>query len=131
MVTAGLKNLKKNSPNPRRTWRRFQGFEKREDIKQFVFVLAVNGTRTVYTNSRINSRMRKDELYRLPNSVMSRRTIFYHFHHLIVVTRALVTHQKLSDLTAENQSLRSSLEQNTLVLNDRTSRCVPWSLRFT
>jgi len=44
---------------------------------------------------------------------------------LTSVTRALVSQQKLSELATENQSLRSSLEQITLALDDRTSRYAP------
>ena len=41
----------------------------------------------------------------------------------MVATRALTDQKKLSDLEDENQTLRFSLEQKTVVLNDRTSRC--------
>ena len=105
---------------------RFLDSEKRKDIKQSgFFPEAIDGARAAYAGSRINFRMQKGKLHRLPNFVMSRRTVFHFLHDLNVVIRALATQQKLSGLTTENQGLRSSLEQNTLVLDDRTSRCVP------
>jgi hypothetical protein len=49
------------------------------------------------------------------------------FDGLTVATTALVNQNKLSALDAEIRMLRSSLEQNTLTLDDRTSR---YSVQF-